>query len=116
MKFGIDKVQATDTLRVCDFTVLNTTDDYDTYSWLVNNASQSSLLRYSVNTPLEVVLKTVDAASNCTMYSDTVQVLLDTTPSVFVSNSILSGCIGDTLTVGIDSLDTEVNYSWSNEN
>ena len=114
MKFGIDKVQATDTLRVCDFTVLNTTDDYDTYSWLVNNASQSSLLRYSVNTPLEVVLKTVDAASNCTMYSDTVQVLLDTTPSVFVSNSILSGCIGDTLTVGIDSLDTEVNYSWSN--
>ena len=114
MKFGIDKVQATDTLRVCDFTVLNTTDDYDTYSWLVNNASQSSLLRYSVNTPLEVVLKTVDAASNCTMYSDTVQVLLDTTPSVFVSNSILSGCIGDTLTVGIDSLDTDVNYSWSN--
>lgn len=113
-KFGIDKVQATDTLRVCDFTMLNTTDDYDTYSWLVNGTSQSSLLRYSVSSPLEVVLKTVDAASSCTMYSDTVQVLLDTTPTVFASATSLLGCIGDTLTVGLDSTASDITYTWSN--
>lgn len=113
-KFGIDKVQASDTLRVCDFTMLNTTDDYDTYSWLVNGTSQSSLLRYSVSSPLEVVLKTVDAASSCTMYSDTVQVLLDTTPTVFASATSLLGCIGDTLTVGLDSTASDITYTWSN--
>ena len=114
MKFGIDKVQATDTLRVCDFTMLNTTDDYDTYSWLVGGVSQSSMLRYSVSSPVEVVLQTVDAASSCTMYSDTVQVLLDTTPTVFASSTSLLGCIGDSLTTGLLSVDTSNVYSWSN--
>jgi len=114
MKFGIDKVQATDTLRVCDFTMLNTTDDYDTYSWLVSNTSMSSALRYSVSSPVEVVLKTVDAASSCTMYSDTVQVLLDTTPSVFVTAPNLKGCVGDTLYSSVDTVQAGIEYTWSN--
>ena len=114
MKFGIDKVQATDTLRVCDFTMLNTTDDYDTYSWLVGSTTMGSALRYSVNSPVEVVLKTVDAASSCTMYSDTVQVLLDTTPSVFVTAPNLLGCVGDTLYSSIDTVQQGIEYSWSN--
>lgn len=114
IKFGIDKVQATDTLRVCDFTMLNTTDDYDTYSWLVGSTSMGSALRYSVNSPVEVVLKTVDAASSCTMYSDTVQVLLDTTPSVFVTAPNLLGCVGDTLTSSVDTVTAGIEYSWSN--
>ena len=104
MKFGIDKVQATDTLRVCDFTMLNTTDDYDTYSWLVACSSQGTQLRYSMSSPSEVILKTVDAASSCTMYSDTVQVLLDTTPSVFVTSPVLAGCIGDSVIAAVDTV------------
>lgn len=114
MKFGIDKVQATDTLRVCDFTLLNTTDDYDTYSWLVNGTSQSTQLRYSMNSPNVVVLQTVDAASSCTMYSDTVQVLLDTTPSVFVTSPSLVGCIGDSVIASVDTVKSNLTYAWSN--
>ena len=114
MKFGIDKVQATDTLRVCDFTMLNTTDDYDTYSWLVAGSSQGTQLRYSMGSPNEVVLKTVDAASSCTMYSDTVQVLLDTTPSVFVTSPVLAGCIGDSVIAAVDTVQSGLTYNWSN--
>ena len=114
MKFGIDKVQATDTLRVCDFTMLNTTDDYDTYSWLVAGSSQGTQLRYSMSSPSEVVLKTVDAASSCTMYSDTVQVLLDTTPSVFVTSPVLAGCIGDSVIAVVDTVQSGLTYNWSN--
>jgi hypothetical protein len=114
MKFGIDKVQATDTLRVCDFTMLNTTDDYDTYSWLVAGSSQGTQLRYSMSSPSEVVLKTVDAASSCTMYSDTVQVLLDTTPSVFVTSPVLAGCIGDSVIAAVDTVQSGLTYNWSN--
>ncbi|MDA8661737.1 T9SS type A sorting domain-containing protein [Schleiferiaceae bacterium] len=114
MKFGIDKVQATDTLRVCDFTMLNTTDDYDTYAWLVAGSSQGTQLRYSMSSPNEVVLKTVDAASSCTMYSDTVQVLLDTTPSVFVTSPVLAGCIGDSVIAAVDTVQSGLTYNWSN--
>ena len=114
MKFGIDKVQATDTLRVCDFTMLNTTDDYDTYSWLVAGSSQGTQLRYSMSSPSEVILKTVDAASSCTMYSDTVQVLLDTTPSVFVTSPVLAGCIGDSVIAAVDTVQSGLTYNWSN--
>ena len=114
IKFGIDKVQATDTLRVCDFTMLNTTDDYDTYSWLINGTSQSTQLRYSMSTPNVVILKTVDAASSCIMFSDTVQVLLDVTPSVTLSDISLLGCIGDTLTTSVDTVESTNTYQWSN--
>ena len=114
IKFGIDKVQATDTLRVCDFTMLNTTDDYDTYSWLINGTSQSTQLRYSLSTPNQVVLKTVDATSSCIMYSDTVQVLLDVTPIVTLSDISLLGCIGDTLTTSVDTVESTNIYQWSN--
>ena len=114
MKFGIDKIQATDTLRVCDFTMLNTTDDYDAYSWLVNGSSAGIQLRYSVLQPKEVILQTTDVASGCVMYSDTIQVLLDTTPAVILVDESIAMCSGDTVYGMVNNVDSDLTYWWSN--
>ncbi len=114
MKFGIDKIQATDTLRVCDFTMLNTTDDYDAYSWLVDGTSAGTQLRYSVLQPKEVILQTTDVASGCVMYSDTIQVLLDTTPAVVLVDESIAMCSGDTVYGMVNNVDSDLTYWWSN--
>ena len=114
MKFGIDKIQATDTLRVCDFTMLNTTDDYDAYSWLINGSSDGTQLRYSVLDPKEVILQTTDVTSGCIMYSDTIQVLLDTTPAVILVDESIAMCSGDTVYGMVNNVDSDLTYWWSN--
>ena len=115
VRFGIDKVEVLDTVRVCDFTTLNTTDDYDTYTWYVNGVANTTAgLSLNLTTPANVYLAATDAASNCVMRSDTFYVALDATPNVVATSSITGAvCAGDTVVLGTTSLGL-ASYAWSN--
>jgi hypothetical protein len=115
VRFGIDKVEVLDTIRVCDFTTLNTTDDYDTYTWYVNGvASPTASLALNLTIPANVYLVATDAASNCVMRSDTFNVALDLTPTVVAtSNAIGVKCAGDTITLSTTSTGL-AQYLWTN--
>ena len=111
VRFGIDKVEVADTIRVCDFSVLNTTDDYDQYQWYVNGVADTTTISKYLDQPADIFLLAVDAASQCYMYSDTFNVALDTTPvvDIVLSNSVI--CIGDT--VFADAGSGYASYSWT---
>ena len=115
VRFGIDKVEVLDTIRVCDFTTLNTTDDYDTYTWYVNGvASPTAALALNLTSPASVVLAATDAASSCVMYSDTFYVALDTTPTVLATSNIVGAlCAGDSVVLSTPSVGL-ASYLWSN--
>lgn len=115
VRFGIDKVEVLDTVRVCDFTTLNTTDDYDTYTWYVNGVANTTAgLSLNLTSPANVYLAATDAASSCVMRSDTFYVALDATPSVTATSSATgSVCAGDTVNLGTTSLGL-ASYFWSN--
>lgn len=115
VRFGIDKVEVLDTIRVCDFTTLNTTDDYDTYTWFVNGvASPTAALALNLTIPANVYLVATDAASNCVMRSDTFNVALDLTPAVVAtSNAVGVKCAGDTITLSTTSTGL-AQYLWTN--
>lgn len=115
VRFGIDKVEVLDTVRVCDFTTLNTTDDYDTYTWYVNGVANTTAgLALNLTSPANVYLAATDAASSCVMRSDTFYVALDATPSVIATSSATGAvCAGDTVNLGTTSLGL-ASYFWSN--
>ena len=115
VRFGIDKVEVLDTVRVCDFTTLNTTDDYDTYTWFVNGVANTTAgLALNLTSPANVYLSATDAASSCVMRSDTFYVALDTTPTVVATSSVTGAlCAGDTVNLGTTSLGL-ASYLWSN--
>ncbi len=115
VRFGIDKVEVLDTVRVCDFTTLNTTDDYDTYTWFVNGVANTTAgLALNLTSPANVYLSATDAASSCVMRSDTFYVALDTTPTVVATSSATGAlCAGDTVNLGTTSLGL-ASYLWSN--
>ena len=115
VRFGIDKVEVLDTVRVCDFTTLNTTDDYDTYTWFVNGVANTTAgLALNLTSPANVYLSATDAASSCVMRSDTFYVALDATPTVVATSSVTGAlCAGDTVNLGTTSLGL-ASYLWSN--
>ena len=112
VRFGIDKVEVADTIRVCDFSVLNTTDDYDQYQWYVNGVADTTTISKYLDEPADIFLLAIDAASQCYMYSDTFNVALDTTPvvDIVLSNAVI--CIGDT--VFADAGSGYASYDWNN--
>ena len=71
-------------------------------------------LRYSVLDPKEVILQTTDVTSGCIMYSDTIQVLLDTTPAVILVDESIAMCSGDTVYGMVNNVDSDLTYWWSN--
>ena len=115
VQLGIDKIQAVDTIRVCDFSVLNTAPIYDTYKWYVNGSQIPDTTVITVANTATSMLRVTDAASGCILWSDTIVVQVDSTSAVNITSDLpLNGtlCLGDTVTLSTNK--SFAQYFWSN--